>query len=99
MSGRGSLLPDAQTFRDSGYGTLLRNVAASIKQADPDAAQAVLRASVDVEETISELLRLRETVERVKASEVVELYGLRWAKDGHYYAAAEALGIEDPSDG
>ena len=60
--------------RESGYGLLLRTVAASIEGSDPDAAQALLRASVDVEEFIVQSrvaeARLREVeaeLERTQA--------------------------------
>jgi hypothetical protein len=53
--------------RDSGYGTLLRNVAASIETSDPDAAQALLRASVTVEELVVECALLRRYVSATKA--------------------------------
>ena len=75
--------------RESGYGLLLRTVAATLEESDPGAAQALHRAAYDVEAFVA-------TIQAVKASEVVELYGLRWAKDSYYYAAAEALGIEGP---
>ncbi len=44
-----------QTRRDAGYETLLRTVAASIENSDPDAAQALRRAGSDVEGFIAEL--------------------------------------------
>lgn len=37
---------------ESGYGILFRNVAASIEDSDPNAAQALYRAANDVEDMI-----------------------------------------------
>lgn len=67
MSERESL----SAFRDSGYGTLFRNVAASIEESDPDAAQAVARAAVSVEQLAVEHSALRRYVSATRA-------GRRW---------------------
>jgi len=71
--------------RESGYGLLLRTVASTLEECDPDAAQALHRAAVDVEQMVSTLRLCREVVER---------YGNYWCKDDAYYAVAETLGLE-----
>lgn len=88
--GRPVIPPESGTLRafapESGYGLLLRTVAASLDDSDSDAAQSLRRAGADIEQMVAALPLYREVTER---------YGNYWCKDDAYYAAAEALGMEE----
>lgn len=83
---------------ESGYRILLRNVAASIEDTDPDAAAALLRAGDDFEQTIQ---RARAAERALRAYEqVLALLAnlLRSRKTGASQALLKRLNIVPGTD-
>jgi hypothetical protein len=71
-------------MRESGYGLLLRTVAASLEESDPDAAQSLHRISPEVERFAAVTTAAEAFIRHAE--------GLQTALGSRWYALVDALG-------